>query len=61
MDSALVLRDSVLFFGLAMSASTDTKPHQPKHPKKKSVQAYIDETPFWEDGTEVADAAMSAA
>ena len=28
-------------------------------PKKKSVQAYIDETPFWEDGTLVADSAMT--
>jgi len=32
----------------------------PKHKsKKKSVQAYIDETPFWEDGTGVADASMT--
>ncbi|MEM0965250.1 MAG: MFS transporter [Verrucomicrobiota bacterium] len=27
--------------------------------KKKTVQAYIDETPFWADGTPVSDSAMS--
>ncbi|MBN1909051.1 MAG: MFS transporter [Pirellulales bacterium] len=30
-----------------------------KQPERKSVQAYIDETPFWADGTRVASAPMT--
>ena len=39
--------------------SSPSKHSHQHHPKKKSVQAYIDETPFWEDGTPVADAAIT--
>lgn len=42
----------------AMNAKAANSPSQQKH-KKKTVQQYIDETPFWEDGTPVADASMS--
>jgi len=55
----LVLCESGRFFVFTMTATTDSKPHHPKQSKKKSVQAYIDETPFWEDGTEVSDASMT--
>jgi len=42
-----------------MDPSNESHPHPSKHSKKKSVQTYIDETPFWVDGTAVADASMT--
>ncbi len=40
-------------------SSITKDPEAPKKPKKKSVQQYIDETPYWEDGTEVSDSIMT--
>ncbi len=41
------------------SSTSHSSPTSHHRPAKKSVQAYIDETPFWEDGTSVADSAMT--